>query len=379
EPPRRQRPHRGRRVGGGAAQRVARLRAQRGRRLRGALRPPAAPGRQAGRHGRLQRHPGGGGGPVRRSGLRPDAPEKRGNPNPRAKITRMTPPDDDRPERDLYDETPRSIFAATWFRALLVLIVLAVVGAVAVPYILDAMNPPVKSVASRPTPPPTPAPPAATPTPSPPPGAMSAPADKAPDKTLLPDRALADKPTTTMPTARSPFGVDKAPTDKPAMSPKPGPSDKPPASTKPAPTEKSATAEKKDTRMAAAAPETRPKPEAKAAPTTTKRAATSSTSTAKAPRRVATGERRGRGAAEGPGCGGAHGPGGPGRRGRARAGGAAGRAAAARRERRGDVLPRAGGGVPGPRDGDDHAEGARDQGLQAVHRAGRAVAVSTRR
>ena len=71
----------------------------------------------------------------------------------------MTPPDDDRPERDLYDETPRSIFAATWFRALLVLIVLAVVGAVAVPYILDAMNPPVKSVASRPTPPPTPAPP----------------------------------------------------------------------------------------------------------------------------------------------------------------------------------------------------------------------------
>jgi len=159
-----------------------------------------------------------------------------------------------------------------------------------VPYILDAMNPPVKSVASRPTPPPTPAPPAATPTPSPPPGAMSAPADKAPDKTLLPDRALADKPTTTMPTARSPFGVDKAPTDKPAMSPKPGPSDKSPASTKPAPTEKSATAEKKDTRMAAAAPETRPKPEAKAAPTTTKRAATSSTSTAKAPRGVATGE-----------------------------------------------------------------------------------------
>jgi len=202
----------------------------------------------------------------------------------------MTPPDDDRPERDLYDETPRSIFAATWFRALLVLIVLAVVGAVAVPYILDAMNPPVKSVASRPTPPPTPAPPAATPTPSPPPGAMSAPADKAPDKTLLPDRAPADKPTTTMPTARSPFGVDKAPTDKPAMSPKPGPSDKSPASTKPAPTEKSATAEKKDTRMAAAAPETRPKPEAKAAPTTTKRAATSSTSTAKAPRGVATGE-----------------------------------------------------------------------------------------
>jgi len=58
-------------------------------------------------------------------------------------------PADDRidgPDDDLYDETPpRSIFAATWFRALLVLIVLAVVGAVAVPYILDAMNPPIKA------------------------------------------------------------------------------------------------------------------------------------------------------------------------------------------------------------------------------------------
>jgi hypothetical protein len=65
-------------------------------------------------------------------------------------------PADDRidgPDDDLYDETPpRSIFAATWFRALLVLIVLAVVGAVAVPYILDAMNPPIKAgLASRAT------------------------------------------------------------------------------------------------------------------------------------------------------------------------------------------------------------------------------------
>src|SRR5256885_15641540 len=102
----------------------------------------------------------------------------------------MTPPADDRHD-DLYDETPpRSIFAATWFRALLVLIVLAVVGAVAVPYILDAMNPPAKSVASRPTPTPTAPPPAVSPTSpsttSPPTStsssAMSATADKAPDK-----------------------------------------------------------------------------------------------------------------------------------------------------------------------------------------------------
>ncbi|HZF03563.1 MAG TPA: SPOR domain-containing protein [Patescibacteria group bacterium] len=215
----------------------------------------------------------------------------------------MTPPDDDRPdgpEHDLYEErTPRSIFAATWFRALLVLIVLAVVGAVAVPYILDAMNPPAKSVASRPTTPtPTAPPPAVTPTPpsttspptSPSSSAMSATADTAPDKTALPDKGPGDKPATAMPAPRRPLGADKTPTDKPAMSEKPATSDKSVASAKPAPTEKSATAEKKDTRMAAAAPEAKPRPEAKAAPTTTKRAATSSASTARAPRGAASGE-----------------------------------------------------------------------------------------
>jgi cell division protein FtsN len=53
----------------------------------------------------------------------------------------------DHPDREpqefheIYDEEPpRSIFAATWFRGLLVLIVLGVVGAVAVPYVLDMMH-----------------------------------------------------------------------------------------------------------------------------------------------------------------------------------------------------------------------------------------------
>jgi hypothetical protein len=73
---------------------------------------------------------------------------------------------------DLYDDAaPRSIFAATWFRAVLVLIVLGVIGAVAVPYILDAMNaPPPKTAAVKPVPAP-PTPPAATPAPAPPPAA----------------------------------------------------------------------------------------------------------------------------------------------------------------------------------------------------------------
>ena len=48
------------------------------------------------------------------------------------------------PESELYEDVPpRSIFAATWFRVVLVVIVLGVVGAVAVPYILDLMNPPL--------------------------------------------------------------------------------------------------------------------------------------------------------------------------------------------------------------------------------------------
>jgi len=51
--------------------------------------------------------------------------------------------DDPTDDQDLYEDVPpRSIFAATWFRVVLVLIVLGVFGAVAVPYVLDWMNPP---------------------------------------------------------------------------------------------------------------------------------------------------------------------------------------------------------------------------------------------
>jgi cell division septation protein DedD len=77
-------------------------------------------------------------------------------------------------EHDLFDETaPRSIFAATWFRAVLVLIVLGVIGAVAVPYILDAMHAPKPGATAKlPTPVP-PSKPAAAP---PPPVAVTPPA-----------------------------------------------------------------------------------------------------------------------------------------------------------------------------------------------------------
>ena len=201
----------------------------------------------------------------------------------------MTPPADDRHD-DLYDETPpRSIFAATWFRALLVLIVIGVIGAVAVPYILDAINPPAKpSVASRSTSTPTAPPAAVTPSPSapasPPTSALSTPSDRA-DTTGQPDRAPADRPATAMPaTPRKPFAADKTPTaEKPATSEKmtgapPTASDK--AAEKPA--------EKKDARVAAASSDAKPGAEPKSA-TATKRAATSSASTASAPRGGAAG------------------------------------------------------------------------------------------
>ena len=202
----------------------------------------------------------------------------------------MTPPADDRRD-DLYDETPpRSIFAATWFRALLVLIVIGVIGAVAVPYILDAMNPPAKpSVASRSTSTPTAPPAAVTPSPSAPASpstsALATPSDRAPDTTAQPDRAPADRPATAMPaTPRKPFAADKTPTaEKPATSEKmtgapPTASDK--AAEKPA--------EKKDARVAAASSDAKPGAEPKSA-TATKRAATSSASTASAPRGGAAG------------------------------------------------------------------------------------------
>src|SRR5438477_1983565 len=201
----------------------------------------------------------------------------------------MTPPADDR-HNDLYDETPpRSIFAATWFRALLVLIVIGVIGAVAVPYILDAMNPPAKpSVAARSTSTPTAPPAAVTPSPtapaSPPTSALSTPSDRT-DTTGQPDRAPGARPATAMPaTPRKPFAADKTPTaEKPATSEKmtgapPTASDK--AAEKPA--------EKKDARVAAASSDAKPGAEPKSA-TATKRAAASSASTASAPRGGAAG------------------------------------------------------------------------------------------
>ena len=55
-------------------------------------------------------------------------------------------------DSDAYDdERPRSIFSALWFRALLVVLVLGVIAAIALPYVLDFVNPPSSRQAGKAT------------------------------------------------------------------------------------------------------------------------------------------------------------------------------------------------------------------------------------
>jgi cell division septation protein DedD len=97
-------------------------------------------------------------------------------------MTRMADPERRRGELDddearFEDEGRRSIFSALWFRTILVVVVLGVVAAVAVPYVLELANqpPPKPTIVARPEPlapppapvSPTPASPATTTAPSP--------------------------------------------------------------------------------------------------------------------------------------------------------------------------------------------------------------------
>ena len=124
-------------------------------------------------------------------------------------------------EHDLYDDSPpRSIFAATWFRAVLILIVLGVIGAVAVPYILDVLNPvaPMTPVIARPASPPPVASTPTSPTPAPPadkpvearPPAPSAPAMAQEARPAEPRTPPPTTATTDRPTAGSPGSLAKA-------------------------------------------------------------------------------------------------------------------------------------------------------------------------
>jgi cell division protein FtsN len=105
-------------------------------------------------------------------------------------------------DHELYDDVPpRSIFAATWFRVVLVVIVLGVVGAVAVPYVLDWMNPPPAARAASSTRSPMTSAPLAPPT--------SPAAEKPATDKLLADRASSDRPVAEKPVAekKDPMGV----------------------------------------------------------------------------------------------------------------------------------------------------------------------------
>ncbi|HEU4371067.1 MAG TPA: SPOR domain-containing protein [Methylomirabilota bacterium] len=140
-------------------------------------------------------------------------------------------PDRDEPieeqEPEPYEDVPpRSIFAATWFRVVLVMIVVGVIGAVAVPYVLDWMNPPPPSraVAKAPASPLVPAP--ATP-------ALDRPADDKPpadkdkrDPALIPAPLAPAPPAATAPPTAVPARPEKpapAPAAKPAPSAKASP------------------------------------------------------------------------------------------------------------------------------------------------------------
>jgi cell division septation protein DedD len=137
-------------------------------------------------------------------------------------------------EEDPVDhDEPRSIFATLWFRALLVVLVLGAVAAVAVPYVLDIVNPPAAgpTLASLSKPPadaastargsepalPQPPPPAASSPPAEPPasapaGAASKPGPLGPSV----ESAALDKPTEPTPSvaerAAAPASTDKSTT-----------------------------------------------------------------------------------------------------------------------------------------------------------------------
>lgn len=141
-------------------------------------------------------------------------------------MTRMAE-HDDQEFATYHDEEPRSIFSALWFRALVVLLVLGVVAAVAVPYALDVMTASTAKspVAFRPPPAAVPPQPAApVPTPMPAPSATAAAAPSGPDA-LKPDTAKPEPPTSQMRMPEPPRPARATPEISKAVAAKP---DKPP-------------------------------------------------------------------------------------------------------------------------------------------------------
>ena len=142
-------------------------------------------------------------------------------------MTRMADPERRRGELDddearFEDEGRRSIFSALWFRTILVVVVLGVVAAVAVPYILELANepPPKPTIVVRPeplAPPPAPvAPPPASPGTTPVP-----PAAEKPPVVEKPPVAERPAPSPPMSASEKPAAAKKADASKSAVAKEP--------------------------------------------------------------------------------------------------------------------------------------------------------------
>jgi cell division protein FtsN len=141
------------------------------------------------------------------------------------------PPDDEFEE----EEPPRSIFSAAWFRVVLVLLGIGVVGAVAVPYVLDVVNPPVDVRTAIAPPPPTPSQGVAPPRPPAPapsaPTSSAAPAGEStrgstPAPSAEPPRTAATPPPAPATKAPAPTPAAEKPAAKPAEKAAPKPVEK---------------------------------------------------------------------------------------------------------------------------------------------------------
>ncbi len=140
----------------------------------------------------------------------------------------MSPERDDYEDEEEYEEEeePQSIFAATWFRALLIVIILAVVGVLALPYALDWFKAAPKPAVSivKPVPAPSPKPPGAVPQPPAPqppaPAAPVQPARPAPPAAPAPAPKIAEPPPKPTPPPAAP-AVPSTPAPAPKVAEKP--------------------------------------------------------------------------------------------------------------------------------------------------------------
>lgn len=144
----------------------------------------------------------------------------------------MSPERDDFQDDDERDEfASRSIFAAGWFRAVLVLTVLAIVVVISLPYLLNWFEPTPPPRIARPAEAPKPAPPVATSpavTPAPPaaPAPATPPAAMAPVETKAAEPKIATPPPAPAPKPAEPKVAEKAaPAPAPKVAEKPAPAE----------------------------------------------------------------------------------------------------------------------------------------------------------